>query len=219
MREILWCCASLFLWSCAITPTLGSMPKAPVEQDSEVDQEPLELGSTWVQATTPLVAHDGRSVAIESVRKERGTLVIFTCNHCPWAQRWEERIVTLGNEYFEKGVGVIAINPNDPAVYQDDSLAAMKARSEAAGMKFPYVADPRSQVARAFGASKTPEIFLFDQENKLVYYGAVDDNAESPAQVKAHYLKDALVALTEGRPVPLARTKAFGCSIKFKPNS
>ncbi len=219
MRTIPWWTAALFLWSCASTPTLGSIPKTPVEQDGEQDDEPLELGTPWVRASTPLVGFDGQQVALQSVRKERGTLVIFTCNHCPWARRWEERIVALGNEYGEKGVGVVAINPNDPSVYQDDSLAAMKARAEATGMKFPYVSDPGSQVARAFGASKTPEIFLFDQENKLVYYGAVDDNAESPAQVKAHYLKDALTALTEGRPIPLARTKAFGCSIKFKPNT
>ena len=190
----------------------ASAAPPPVELD-----EPLDVGQSAVATDVKMQSVDGRSLSIADVKGTKGTLVIFTCNHCPWAKAWEQRIVEIGNAYLEQGIGAIAINPNDPSVYQDDGIDRMKATSAERGMKFPYVVDATSGVARAYGASKTPEIFLFDPSMKLVYYGAVDDNAEEPARVEKAYLKDALDALVAGKPIPVAQTKAMGCSIKFRP--
>jgi peroxiredoxin len=159
---------------------------------------------------------DGQTKTIASVAGERGTLVIFTCNHCPWAQAWESRIVALGNEYRRRGIGVIAINPNDPSVHEEDSFEEMRRRARAAGMRFPYVVDSTSNVARAFGATKTPEAFLFDRRGRLVYHGAIDDNAHEPDDVEHRFLRDALAAVVAGEDVPRAETRAMGCSIKFR---
>ena len=146
----------------------------------------------------------------------KGLLVVFSCNHCPWVQRWEERIVALGNSYQAKGIAVVAVNSNDTAEYPDDDFEHMQARAKEKGYAFPYVVDATSDVARAFGASKTPEAFLFDAAGRLVYTGTIDDNAKDAAAVTATYLKDALEAVASGGAVPMAKTKALGCSIKFR---
>lgn len=159
---------------------------------------------------------DGKEVSLADVQAKLGTLVVFTCNACPFAKAWEERIVDLGNTYSAKGVGVIAINSNDPAIVPDDGYEVMQQRSAKAKMAFPYVVDGGSDMARAFGATRTPEAFLFDAGGKLVYHGTIDDNHKEPEKVAKRYLKDALEAVASGKPVPTAETKAMGCSIKFK---
>lgn len=182
----------------------------------EARTQPLPLGAEAPMRTTRMRSVDGRRVSIDSVRGRYGTLVIFTCNHCPWAQAWEARITAIGNEYMDR-VGVIAINPNDPTEYPDDGFEEMQRRARAAGMRFPYVVDETSDVARAFGATRTPEVFLFDRNGRLVYHGAVDDNAHEPEAVQQHYLRDALAALVAGRAPSPAETRAMGCTIKFRP--
>ena len=159
---------------------------------------------------------DGKDVTIAGVKGAKGTLVVFSCNHCPWAKAWEERIVTLGNTWSKKGVGVIAINSNDPAVQADDGYDTMKARAKQRGMKYAYVVDETSEVAREFGATRTPEAYVFDADGKLVYHGAIDDNAHEPGKVKVRYLDDAMKSMTAGKTVATAETKALGCSIKFR---
>ncbi len=176
----------------------------------------LPLGATAPKADVRMKNVDGRELSIQDVKGPKGTLVIFTCNHCPWAKAWEQRIVDLGNAWSKKGFGVIAVNPNDPKAYPDDSFDEMQRRAKATGMTFPYVVDSTSGIARAFGATRTPEVFLFDAEGKLVYKGAVDDNAKEPEKVQHRYLADALEAVAASRQPPLAETKALGCSIKFR---
>ena len=161
-------------------------------------------------------AVDGKSVSIAEVRGKAGTLVIFTCDHCPFARGWERRIAELADAYSKKGIGVILINANDPAKYPEDDFAGMQARAKQLGLQVPYVVDDTSGVARALGASVTPEAFLFDKNGKLAYHGAIDDNHRDPAAVKTHYLKDALDAVLEGHPAPVAETKGIGCGIKFR---
>jgi len=175
-------------------------------------QDALALGAQAPMRTHRMRNVDGQQVSIQSAAGERGTLVIFTCNHCPWAQAWEARITELGNAALGRGVGVIAINPNDPGEYPSDGFEEMQRRHRAAGMRFPYVVDETSNVARRFGATRTPEVFLFDRRGRLVYHGAVDDNAHQPDQVQQRHL-DALVA---GRPIANAQTRSIGCSIKFR---
>jgi len=141
---------------------------------------------------------------------------VFTCNHCPFAKMWETRIVELGNAYAAKGVGVIAINANDPKVAEEDSYEVMQQRAKERGIKYPYVVDATSGLARAFGATKTPEAFLFDKDGKLVYHGAIDDNGQEPSKVENAYLKNALEAVVAGRDVAVKETKSIGCGIKFR---
>jgi len=180
---------------------------------------------------------DGSETTIGDVRARRGTLVIFTCNHCPWAQAWEGRLTALGNRYMARGVGVIAINSNDPAAYSralyermrsraasagveieysDDGYEEMVRRARAAGVRFPYVVDATSQVARSFGATRTPEVFLFDSDARLVYRGAVDDHPFEPDQIELHYLADALERLVDGRDIARPVTRSIGCAIAFR---
>jgi hypothetical protein len=124
--------------------------------------------------------------------------------------------VSLGNASVKRGVGVIAINANDPTDYPEDDFSTMQSNAKKSQMEFPYVVDATSDVARAFGATRTPEAFLFDAHGKLVYHGAIDDNAHQPDQVKSRYLEDAVNALVDGKPIALAETKALGCGIKFR---
>jgi hypothetical protein len=162
---------------------------------------------------------DGRELSIQDVAGSQGTLVIFSCNSCPWVKAWEKRIVELGNGYARRGVGVIVINPNDPARSAEDGYESMKQRARQRGMKFAYVVDATSDVARAFGATRTPEAFLFDAEGRLVYHGTIDDNARQPGKVRHRYLRDALEALVAGRPIAVQETKSLGCTIKFRARS
>jgi len=176
----------------------------------------LDLGATIPEATVKMHNVDGRDLSIADVKGSKGTLVIFTCNHCPFAKAWEQRIVELANTYSGKGVGVVLVNANDPTTHAEDGFEEMQARAKSRGMKVPYVVDDTSGVARAFGASVTPEAFLFDKAGKLAYHGAVDDNRNEPDKVKARYLKDALDAVVAGKAPALPETKGLGCGIKFR---
>lgn len=176
----------------------------------------LAIGASVPMTEVKMAGVDGKSVSIADIKGAKGTLVVFTCNSCPWAQAWEQRIADLGNSYAKRGVGVIAINSNDPSVKPDDDFAAMEKRAKALGLEFPYVVDGTSDVARAFGATKTPEAFLFNAKGKLIYHGAVDDNAREPEKVASRWLNDALVATVGGKAVAVKETKSLGCSIKFK---
>jgi peroxiredoxin len=159
---------------------------------------------------------DGKMISIADAGGKKGTLVVFTCNHCPWAKAWEQRIVELGNAYAKKGIGVILINANDPAKHEEDDWPEMQRRSKALGMQIPYVVDDTSGVARAFGATVTPEAFLFGASGKLAYHGTIDDNRNDAAKVEKRYLKDALDAVLAGKAPALPETKSLGCSIKFR---
>jgi peroxiredoxin len=176
----------------------------------------LAIGDGIPSKTDKLKNVDGTEITLGQKAGEKGTLVIFTCNHCPYVKAWEDRIAALGNEYGKKGIGVVAINSNNPAKNPDDGFEGMQARAKEKKLEFAYAVDETSGVAKAFGATKTPEVFLFDGQGKLAYHGAVDDNSESADGVKAHYLKDALEAVVAGKAVSTAETKALGCGIKFR---
>ena len=175
----------------------------------------LEIGAKAPAAEVKMKGVDGKEVSIKDVMGAKGTLVVFTCNACPYAKGWETRIVDLGNSYAAKGIGMIAINANDPKVVADDGYDQMVTRAKERGMKYPYVMDGTSEVAKAFGAARTPEAFLFDAQGKLVYHGAVDDNVESAEKVSKTYLKDALDSVVAGKEVSVKETKAVGCGIKW----
>jgi peroxiredoxin len=176
----------------------------------------LAIGDGIPNKTDKLKNVDGKEITLADEAGAKGTLVVFTCNHCPYVKAWEDRIAALGNEYDKKGIGVIAINSNNPAKNPEDGFEGMQARAKDKKLDFPYAVDETSGVAKAFGATKTPEVFLFDANGKLAYHGAVDDNSESADGVKAHYLKDAMDAVLAGKAASPAETKALGCGIKFR---
>src|SRR5580704_6465758 len=174
----------------------------------------LNIGDKAPDTTIKMKSVDGKEVSIADVTGKNGTLVVFTCNHCPFAKAWQERIAAIGNSGKDKSVGVIAINSNDPTDYPEDGYAEMQKRAQKLGFTFPYVVDATSDVARAFGATRTPEAFLFDKDGKLVYHGAIDDSQDASA-VTQHYLQDAITTSTAGQAVPVKETKFVGCGIKF----
>jgi len=175
----------------------------------------LDLGATAPKSDVKMKSVEGGEVSIAEIAGKQGTLVIFTCNHCPWAKAWEQRIAKLGNTYKSRGVGVIAINANDPKDHAEDGYDGMVTRAKTLGLQFPYVVDSGSTVARAFGAERTPEVFVFDAQGKLAYHGTVDDNAEHADQVTQAYLANALESVATGKPVETKETKALGCTIKY----
>ena len=176
----------------------------------------LALGAKAPLSDIKMKTAAGTEVSIADVKGAKGKLVVFTCNACPWAKMWEERIVKLGNKATKMGVGVIAINANDPGKNAEDGFDVMQARAKKRGMKFAYAMDATSDIARAFGATRTPEAFLFDASGKLVYHGAIDDNADDATAVEQRFLANAVNAVAGGKAVAVAETKALGCGIKFR---
>jgi len=199
-----------------IPKALFVLPVAAVLAAAPTLAESLSIGAQAPMTDAKMKNVDGKDVSIADVRGPSGTLVVFTCNHCPFAKAWESRIVELGNAYRAKGVGVIAVNANDPSAAPEDAFDVMKQRAQEKGMQFPYVVDATSGVARAFGATRTPEAFLFDKDGKLVYHGAIDDNKEDATKVGSPYLKNALDAVVAGKDVAVKETKFLGCGIKFR---
>jgi peroxiredoxin len=144
------------------------------------------------------------------------TVVIFTCNHCPYALAWHERTIAVAHDYADRGVRVLAINPNDADRYPRDSVQAMRARVAAGELGgVPYLRDETQEVARAYDAKTTPDVFVLDANNVLRYRGAPDADYENPSE-NAAYLRDALDAVLAGREPALAETEPVGCSIKWR---
>jgi peroxiredoxin len=145
------------------------------------------------------------------------TVVVFTCNHCPYALAWHERIVAVARDYTDRGVRVLAINPNDAQRYPRDSLQAMRARVQGGDFEgVAYLRDESQEVARAYDAKTTPDVFVLDASRKLCYRGAPDADYDDPTQ-NAAFLREALDAVLAGRDPDPAQTPPVGCSIKWKP--
>ena len=161
---------------------------------------------------------DGEIHSLESLKGAKGTAVIFTCNTCPFSQGYEARLIALANEYRPKAIGFVAINPNDARSVPGEAFDLMVARAKEKGYSFPYLADENQSAAAAYGAKVTPHVFLLDADGTLVYRGRVDDSLEE-GKVKARDFKAALDALVAGQPIPVAATKAFGCSVKWAKKS
>ena len=157
---------------------------------------------------------DGKTHSLESVAGAKGTAVIFTCNECPYSKGYEDRLIALAKDYQAKGVGFVAINPNDPKIVPGDGFNFMVKRAREKNFPYPYVFDQTQEIARAYGASVTPHIFLLDPQGKLVYRGRVDDSLEE-SKIKSRDFSAALEALVSGQPVQVTETKAFGCSVKY----
>jgi len=159
---------------------------------------------------------DGKTYALDGFADAQVLVVIFTCNHCPYAKAVEERLVQLQHDYAARGVRLVAINPNDERAYPDDSFEHMIERARVRGFNFPYLRDASQMVARAYDAACTPDIFVFGRDRKLVYNGRFDDNWQNPSKVTRHELALVLDATLAGRPVGFEAVPSMGCSIKWK---
>jgi len=191
-------------------------------RSAEQKVETLEIGRQAPDFNLPGV--DGRNYRLADFADAKILVVVFTCNHCPTAQAYEDRIIKLTSDYKSKGVAVVAISPNDPEAvrldelgYSDmsDTFEEMKIRVRDKGYNFPYLYDGKEQaVTMAYGAVATPHLFIFDSRRKLCYAGRFDDS-EKPGQVKSNDAINAIEAILAGRKVPVEKTMAFGCSIKW----
>ena len=162
---------------------------------------------------------DGKMISMKDMQEAKGVIVIFTCNHCPFSKAYEDRIIALNTQYAQKGFPVIAINSNDEKRKPADSYENMIIRAKEKSFNFPYVYDSTQKIATAFGATRTPHVFIVVKEgNDFVvrYIGAIDNNSDEPEKVTIKYIEDALTALSNAKPVAVPETKAIGCTIKWR---
>lgn len=159
---------------------------------------------------------DGKMYSMADYKDAKGFIVVFTCNHCPFAVKYEDRIIYLAKKYESKGYILLAINPNDPEAQPLDSYDLMKVRAKEKGFTFPYLFDEGQKIYPQYGATKTPHVFLLDKNLVVKYIGAIDDNVEDASAVKVKYLENAIAALDKNQTPSPETTKAIGCSIKTK---
>lgn len=160
---------------------------------------------------------DGKMVSLSDYKDAKGFLIIFTCNSCPWSVAYEDRIIALDKKYADKGVPVIAINPNNPEIQPRDSYDAMKVRAREKSFTFPYLFDEGQKIFPQYGATRTPHVYLLektDKGNVVKYIGAIDDNSRDAGAVKTRYVEEAIDAMLNNRPIGTTTTKAIGCTIK-----
>ena len=161
---------------------------------------------------------DNRSIALTDYRSQKGLIVVFASNHCPFSKAYEDRLAALDRQFAPQGYPVLAIMPNDPAAYEDDSFDNMKTRARDKGYSYPYGMD-ETQIARTFGATRTPEVYVLKRTNGqfiLEYVGSIDDSPQDSGSVKRRYVEEAVTSLLAGRPVQSPITKPIGCAIKGK---
>ena len=160
---------------------------------------------------------DEKMVSLADYDAAKGFIVIFTCNHCPYSVAYEDRIIELDKKYKEKGYPVIAINPNNPAISKGDDFVSMQQRAKDKGFTFPYLFDDGQKIFPQYGATRTPHVFILNKENnelKVAYIGAIDNNSQNATAVTEKYVENAVEALLTGEKPSLDFTKAIGCSIK-----
>jgi peroxiredoxin len=173
----------------------------------------LKIGDKVPDFTLP--GADGRNYSLyEKINK--GAVVVFSCNHCPYVQAYEERIKEIQDDFGDKGLQVFAINSNDEVKYPEDSFEKMAQRAREKKFNFPYLRDESQQTARAYDASHTPEIFLVNDKKELVFHGKIDDNWQDTGKVKSSYLREAIKEMLDGKDISVPETFTIGCTIKWK---
>ena len=173
----------------------------------------LKIGSLAPDFNLP--ATNVKKYSFNTFADQKALVIIFSCNHCPYVQAYEDRIIEIQKDY-SKNVQVVAISSNEDENYPEDSFENMKARAEIKKFNFPYLHDETQNVAKAYGATHTPEIFLFDKERKLVFHGKIDDNWQEPKAVRSKYLRNAIDELLSGKQISVPETFTIGCTIKWR---
>ncbi|MFN3639812.1 MAG: thioredoxin family protein [Flavobacterium sp.] len=182
---------------------------------SDAPSKGYDIGS--VATDFKLKNVDDKMVSLKDYKDAKGFIVIFTCNHCPYAVAYEDRMIALDKKYKSKGYPVIAINPNDPKKQKEDSFELMKVRAKEKGFSFPYLFDNGQKIYPQYGATKTPHVYILqktDKGNVVRYIGAIDDNYGDESAVKEKYVENAIDALLQNKEVKVTTTKAIGCTIK-----
>jgi peroxiredoxin len=207
-----------FLVSLVVVLALGTVATIVFKQkNAQAAASGYEIGS--IVTDFKLKNTDGTTFALSNYKDKKGVIVVFTCNHCPFAKAYEDRIIDLDKKFAASGFPVVAINPSDASSYDEDSFDKMAARAKEKAYTFPYLSDDTQATAKAFGAARTPHLFILKNEGgKFVvqYIGTIDDNAQDPASVTKRYVEDAIGNMLAGKPVVTTQTKAVGCSIKWK---
>jgi peroxiredoxin len=180
----------------------------------------LRIGSP-LPAFGPLRATDGRMIKSADFATAKALVIVFSCNHCPYVQAYEDRMIAFQKEYLPRGVTLVAVNSNEIVNFPDDDFDGMVRRAALKKFNYPYVRDETQEVAEAFEATHTPEFFVFGvspgkEGMRLQYRGRFDDNHKDPMAVKRHYLREAVDAVLAGKPVPEPETHSMGCTIKWK---
>jgi peroxiredoxin len=173
----------------------------------------LALGTEAPSFDLPGV--DGRNHALDDYDEAPVLALVQSCNHCPYVQAWEGRMKEIQEEYADRGFRLVAISSNDAESYPEDSFDAMRRRAQEQGFNFDYLYDEEQRIARRLGAERTPEVFLFDRDRRLVYHGAIDDSRDED-DVRRHYLQEAIEAVLAGKEPPEADTPAVGCTVKWR---
>ncbi|MBI1744771.1 thioredoxin family protein [Candidatus Acetothermia bacterium] len=174
----------------------------------------LKFGDVAPEFNLPGV--EGKNHKLADHKSKKAVAVIFSCNHCPYVKAFEDRMIALARDYAPKSVQFLLINANDPVKYPSDSFEQMAVHAKEKNYPFPYLHDASQQIAKAYGAQRTPEVFLFDNSFKLRYRGTIDDSVDDPNKVTKRYLKDALDAVVAGREPATKETAPVGCTIKWK---
>ncbi len=180
-----------------------------------VQAKELSIGNEILGVDYILKNINGNDTSLGKLKESNGILVVFSCNTCPWVIRWQDRYNYLSAFSRKNDIGFVAVNSNARLHESVDSMDEMIYHAAANEYDFPYVLDEDAKLAKAFGAMKTPHVYLFNSDNKLVYTGAIDDNAKSAKKVKNNYLMDAIRALGSNKKIKISETKALGCSIKY----
>jgi len=179
-----------------------------------VESFSVPVGSSIIPFDLP--AADGKNYSAESFKEAKALAVVFSCNHCPYARAAWPLLIKMADEFKNKSIAFVAINPNDENQYPEDSFSEMKKRITDWKINFPYLRDETQEVARAYKAACTPDIYVYDDNRKLYYHGRINDNWQNPKEVKSEDLKDALSNLLSGSPPPQPQYPSLGCSIKWK---
>jgi peroxiredoxin len=180
---------------------------------SSAEATDLKIGERAPGFVLPGV--DGEFHSLDSLAGEKGTIVVFTCNHCPFAKSYQGRIKDIARDYKNKGINLVAINPNDAEEYPDDSYANMIKRAKTKKYNFPYLRDRTQKTAVKYGAVVTPHIFLLDSKKRLYFRGPIDDSWRDPDKVENRYLREAIDAMLAGEKLVNDKRRAMGCSIKW----
>lgn len=174
----------------------------------------LDLGAKAPDFSLP--GTDGKAYALKDFADKKALCVIFSCNHCPYVQAYEGRFIELQKEFGARGGQIVAINSNDATSHPDDSFEEMVKRAKEQGFNFPYLRDESQAIAHAYGAIRTPHVFLFDADRKLAYVGRIDDCWDDATKVKSRELANAFEDILAGVPVKVPETYAVGCTIKWR---
>ena len=218
---------AILIFALASWTNSTSTSEDPIAQEDSTTEVKSEKAETPVKGYTigdeatdfSLPSTNGKAVSLADYPDAKGFIVTFTCNHCPYAVAYEQRIMDLDATYASLGYPVIAISPNDTTVVPEDGLSSMRTRAEEKGYTFPYLLDETQDIYPQYGATKTPHIFILNKEegkNIVKYIGAIDNNYEDATDVTERYVEDAVNALLAGNEVGITETKAIGCSIKDK---